>query len=314
MTAFRKAALIFNPMSGQKHAMRAAKIEAALAVLRAAGVEAEAVPTRGPGTAGAQALEAAGRGCDAVLACGGDGTVHEVLQGLAGTATALGVIPLGTANALAVDLGLPREAVDAARRLLTAEPVRIAAGRLSYTRNDGSSEQRYFTVALGIGADAHLMYHLDASLKRRFGYVAYMAQALRIWATHDFPWFEICADGQVHRVSQLLAVRIANFGGLLRQLAPGASLRSNSLRLVAFKTRSRWRYLRFMTAILLGRRPRVREVELLDASRVECRTVSGSQGRVYVEADGEALGILPARVEIVPEAVTLLMPTGNGSC
>jgi YegS/Rv2252/BmrU family lipid kinase len=311
----RRVALIYNPVSGRPHAQRAMLIAAALAELRRAGVEADAVETRAAGTAGEQAREAVARGCDAVLACGGDGTVNEVLQGMIGTEAALGVVPLGTANALAIDLGLPSQSARAARVLLTYEPVRIAVGQVSFCRGGSKPTSRYFTVAAGIGPDAHLMYHLNVQLKRRYGYPVYIAEALRVWATHSYPLFdvELCNGSGIRRerVSQVLAVRIGDFGGMLRRLAPGAELSHDHLRLVLFKTRSRLRYLRYMTAILFGREPRVPDIELLDATTVECRLPAGAANRTYVEADGELLGTLPAKVEIVPGAVNLLMPPAS---
>jgi YegS/Rv2252/BmrU family lipid kinase len=310
----RKAALIYNPVSGKPHVRREAQITAALAELRRGGVVADAIVTRAPGSAGEQARKAVAQGCDAVLACGGDGTVNEILQGMMGTEAAIGVVPLGTANALAIDLGLPAAADKAARMLLAAEPVRIAVGRISYYRRDGQAASRYFTVAAGIGPDAHLMYHLNAQLKRRYGYPVYVAEALRVWATHSYPFFdvELCTDSgsRRERVSQVLAVRICDFGRMLRRLAPGAALRNNHLRLVLFKTRSRLQYLRYMTAVLFGFEPRIRDIEVLDAATVECRSPAGGDPRTYVEADGELLGTLPAKLEIVPDAVNLLMPPG----
>jgi diacylglycerol kinase family enzyme len=102
----RRAALIYNPASGQQSSRRGALVDKAIAVLREAGVETEKLETNAPGSAETLAREAAARGCDTIIACGGDGTVHEVLQAVVGTEIALGVIPLGTANALASDLGL----------------------------------------------------------------------------------------------------------------------------------------------------------------------------------------------------------------
>src|SRR5439155_26122988 len=103
----RKAALLYNPLSGRRRERRVKDVEAALAVLQEAGVEANAEPTLGLATAGDQAREAIAHGGDTILACGGDGTVNDVLQGTVGTDAALGVIPLGTANALAHELLLP---------------------------------------------------------------------------------------------------------------------------------------------------------------------------------------------------------------
>ena len=106
--AWRWAALIYNPMAGQQREHRPARITAARGVFFKNRVLVEPIATEGPGAAGRQAQEAVERGCDAVLACGGDGTVHEVLQGMVGSSAALGVIPLGTANSLAADIGVPR--------------------------------------------------------------------------------------------------------------------------------------------------------------------------------------------------------------
>ncbi|HUH62773.1 MAG TPA: diacylglycerol kinase family protein [Terracidiphilus sp.] len=315
----RRVALIYNPASGQHANGYLASVESACSVLEDAGVEAEILPTHGPGTAGEIALQARDRGCDTVIACGGDGTVHEILQTLAGGPTALGVVPMGTANALAADLGLGTPPAKAVRTLLTASPVRVALGKIFYRDREGVERSRFFTVAAGVGADGQFFYRLDANLKRRFGYAAYLLEALHIWSTHRFPLFDatVVAPGttkaQVEQVSQLLAVRIGNFGGVVRNLLPGAALRSSNLHLVAFKTRSRYRYLRFVTAVIFRRHTFSREIQLLEAATVECSPCNGSAERVLVEADGELLGRLPARIEIVPDALTLLIPPSTNS-
>jgi hypothetical protein len=154
--AVRRVALIYNPASGQYSAKRAAAIQDALDVMRSAGVETEEFETDsvGGGTACAQkAIEAS---CDAVVACGGDGTVHEVVQSLVGTNVALGVIPLGTANALASDLGLLGSPVKVARALMNSKPVRVPVGRIYFRDSAGNEDSRYFIVAAGVGADALL--------------------------------------------------------------------------------------------------------------------------------------------------------------
>jgi len=188
-------------------------------------------------------------------------------------------------------------------------------GKISYRDRDGVERSRYFTVAAGVGADGQFFYRLDANLKRRFGYAAYLIEAFRLWSTHKFPLFDatVVAAGEpearVEQVSQLLAVRIGNFGGVVQNLVPGAALYNSNLRLVAFKTRSRYRYLRFVAAVIFRRHTFSREIESIDAVTVECSTCNGSAERVLVEADGEMLGRLPARIEIVPDALTLLIPS-----
>ena len=114
---------------------------------------------------------------------------------------------------------------------------------------EGNRGSRFFIVAAGIGVDAHLFYKLNPLVKGHLGMAAYYAKATRLWLTHPMENFavEIEHDGTDYggpaEVSQLLAVRIRNFGGVLRELAPGASLDRDDLRLVLFRTRSRLAYL-----------------------------------------------------------------------
>jgi YegS/Rv2252/BmrU family lipid kinase len=310
----RRVALIYNPASGLHSERRAAVIAEVVAELQRAGVEVEVITTESPESAGMHAHQSTSQGCDTILVCGGDGTVHEALQKLVGGPAALGVIPMGTANALAADLGMPSNPVKAVRMLLTATPVRVSVGHVFYRDREGGTRSRYFVVAAGIGADALFFSRLDSRLKRRLGYALYVVEAFRIWATHTFPLFLASfrnADNEtprVEEVSQLLAVRISNFGGLVHNLVPGVALSNDRLRVIAFRTRSRLRYLRFMVAVIFARHKFSKAIELVDCKTVECRDREGAAARTFVEADGELLGTLPVRIEVVPDALTLLVP------
>jgi len=311
----RKAILLYNPLSGRRQGRRAAEIEAAAAVLRAARVEACTAPTQAAGNCAGQVKEAIAAGCDTVFACGGDGTVHDVLQGLAGTEAALGIIPLGTANSVAHDLRLPLSPSGAARAALRSAPQRIAVGRVEYRDFEQQTSSRYFVMIAGVGVDAHLFYKLNPAAKRHLGMAAYYAKAARLWLTHRMENFavevgDIGHPGQIE-VSQLLAVRIQDFGGVLRELAPGASLERDDLRLVLFRTRSRAAYLNYVLRGLFGGRWTVPGIELLHATVASCRVLSSEAGesrKILVEADGELLGTLPAEISIVPNALTILVP------
>jgi len=309
-------ALIYNPASGQYSARRAAAIQDAMDVLRSAGIKTEEFLTDGVGSATVCAKQAIAAGCDAVIACGGDGTVHEVVQSLVGTNVALGVIPLGTANALASNLGLIGTPAKVTRQLLGATPRRLPVGQIHYNDNTGKPDSRYFVVAAGVGADALLMSRMDAGRKRRLGYILYLMEAFRIWATDPFPLFQAAFtknghdSARVAEVSQLLAVRVRSFGGVLRELAPGATLHNGKLNLLAFKTSNRLRYLSFLLAVIAGRHKFLGDIELWDATSVECKPRNGSTAPIFVEADGEVLGSLPVRLEVVPDALTVLIPDG----
>jgi diacylglycerol kinase (ATP) len=307
----RKAFLLYNPLSGSRRKRRLANVQAALAVLCRAGVDATAEPTRGQAEAGEQARQAIAEGYDTIFACGGDGTAHDVLQGMVGSDAALGIIPLGTANALAHDLRLPLSAAGAARAQLNAKPQRIALGCVEFTGFEGNRGSRFFTVAVGIGVDAHLFYKLNARVKGHLGMAAYYAKATRLWLSHPMEKFAVEVEGSTQtEVSQLLAVRIRNFGGVLRELAPGASLDRDDVRLVLFRTRSRLAYLHYIVRGLVGARWRVGGIDLAHSLKINCHplTGAGAASRVFVEADGELLGTLPASISVVPDALTLLVP------
>lgn len=322
----RKAALIYNPVSGSQPERRIAEVELAAEALRDGGVDAVPVATEHPGSAGEQTQRAIASGCDAVFACGGDGTVNEVIQGLIAsrTATALGVIPLGTANALAHDLRIPRDPGAAARAALTAERQKIGVGQVQCLDLAGKPITRYFVVATGVGVDAHMFYKLNFQLKQKHGMAAYYAQAASLWFTHHFASFEILFDTKddgvrKETVSQALAVRISQFGGILKRLAPGAALRRNDLRLVIFKTASRVPYILYVLGRFLEQEWRVPGVELVDTTHMICRPLpeegNGNQAesprqnkRIYVEVDGELIGTLPAEITMAPDAINLLVP------
>jgi diacylglycerol kinase (ATP) len=313
MPQFRSALILYNPSSGRHRDSRATTASSVVSELRSAGIAASAEPTQGPGAAATQAATATRSGCEAVIACGGDGTVHDILQGIAGTEAALGVVPLGTANALAVDLRIPLNPRAAVRALLSADVRRVSIGRIEFQSLEGQRQSRYFIVGAGIGPDALLAFQVSSLHKRRLGIAAYYFQALRLWATHDYPEFdvELVLDGLVRKVSasEVLAIRCAHLGGLINNLVAGAGLERNLLRVGLFTTRSRVRYLQYILRCMIAP-GEVPGIELLDAQEIRCMPRDGT--RIHAEADGEPLGLLPATVSVVPNAIKLLMPVTAG--
>jgi YegS/Rv2252/BmrU family lipid kinase len=319
----RKAALLYNPDSGGSRVRRQTELESVLAVLRGADVDAQLVLTDSRAHAEEKARQAVLAGCDTVFACGGDGTIHNLIQVLANTATALAILPIGTANALAHDLGLPMNVAAAARAALCASPRRIALGRVQYLDLEGHPGSRFFIVAAGAGVDAHLFYKLHAGTKQRLGMTAYYSKAWQLWFTHPMTRFLVeFGDARSQQpcradVTELMAVRIQNFGGVLQELAPGASLDRDDLRLIVCRTASRLAYLLYVTRGLLRSNWKVPGIDLAHSRRVSCQYppasasadgVPQSQPKVYVEADGELVGTLPAEITIAPNALTLLTP------
>ncbi len=316
----RKAALLYNPDSGGSK-QRQRELQSALSILRDGGVEAELLPTDSRGHAGEEARRAIDSGCDTVFACGGDGTINNIAQVLANTPVALGILPIGTANALAHDLNLPMKIPAAAKAALQAVPQRVALGRITCPNLDGETETRFFVVAAGIGVDAHLFYKLHTGTKQRLGMGAYYAKAWHMWFTYPMTRFRVAysntGDGALNNanVTELLAVRIRNFGGVVRELAPGASLERDDMRLILCHTEHRLWYLAYVTRSLLGQAWSIPGIELAYGTKASCDYAAGSsnasqpQAKIYVEADGELIGSLPAEITMVPDALTLLAPS-----
>ena len=316
----RKATILFNPNSGRGRKRRDRELDIAIGIIQSAGVRTELTICRSSHEATIHSRYAVAAGSDTVFACGGDGTIHDVIQGLAGTPVALAILPFGTANALAHDLGLPFRPSDAARAAVNGTVRRIPLGRVEYEDLDGKAAARYFTVAAGIGVDAHLFYKLTADLKNSSGMAAYYFKAWQLWATHRMRQFEVeYSNGTGHKqtalLTELLAVRIRFFGNILRELVPGANLDSPDLRTVMCRTASRNAYLQYVAAALLGWRERkIKGIDLVSCSEITCRLPEGardngnSDHRVYIEADGELLGRLPARMTMQPDALSLVVP------
>jgi len=319
----RKATILFNPNSGRRGRKRDAELNHAIGIIQSAGVRTELTVCRSSHEATGHARCAVAAGSDAVFACGGDGTIHDVIQGLAGSPVALAILPFGTANALAHDLGIPLRPSAAAAAIVAGSVRRIPLGRIEYEDFNGKRAARYFTVAAGVGVDAHLFYKLEAELKNSSGMAAYYLKAWQLWATYNMRRFEVeYANGsggwQSASLTELLAVRIRFFGNVLRELVPGASLDSPHLRAVMCRTASRHAYLQYVTAAVLGWRERnVKGIDLVNCSEIFCRLpeLPPSQDhrgdRVYVEADGELLGRLPARMSMQPDALSVVVPGAN---
>jgi len=315
----RKATILFNPNSGRKGKRRDRELDIAIGVIQSAGVHTDLTVCHSSHEALIHARYAVASGSDTVFACGGDGTLHDVIQELAGTPVALAILPFGTANALAHDLGLPSRPSEAARVIVKGEVRRIPLGRIEFEDFQGKPVARYFTVAAGIGVDAHLFYKLTADIKNRSGMAAYYLKAWHLWATYDMRRFQAeYSNGSGHKqnteLTELLTVRIRFFGNILRELVPGANLDRLDLRTVMCRTASRNAYLQYVAGALLGWRRDIPGIDLVNCSEINCRLPekTAPNSRVYVEADGELLGRLPARMTVVPDALSLVVPRAAG--
>lgn len=309
----KTSSLIYNPIAGRHPARREKQIRAAAAQLWQSGIEAQLKPTTGPGTGCELAQAAVREGKDLVLVCGGDGTINEVINGLAPSQIPLGILPGGTANILAKELRLPHDPVRAAQQLGRWAPRRIALGQATWSAVTSPATpaaeglcRRYFVSVAGIGFDAHIVYKLSFGMKMSLGVAGYILAALREVRRYGFPVFS-CRVGESERCGTFAVLhRTRLYAGWLH-LAPSANLFEPRLTLCLFKSPSRRRYFRYAGAVLARRHLRLNDVELVDATQVSCTARDSSQ-TIRFELDGELVGTLPATFEIVPDALSLLVP------
>jgi diacylglycerol kinase (ATP) len=299
-----RALLIYNPSSGRNTARRQHQVAAVNSVYEAAGYTTDVIATTAAGSAPKQVRgHLAHTTVDTIIACGGDGTMNEILQAMVGDgiAASLGIIPLGTGNVVGNDLGLSRNPAEAANQLLSAKPTRIAVGRISYIDRRQQPNSRYFLAVAGAGGDALLMYRTAAAgMKRRGGMAAYYGEMIRIGFFARFDTFKCTHtddSGAAHSCSvvQAAGVRITNFGGLMRRWAPGAALKNDCFRLVMFASRSRMRFVAYSTLRMCGLSSNVPGIEIVNTRKFRVEPSGDAPAeKVYVECDGELLGTIPA--------------------
>ncbi|MDT8069940.1 MAG: diacylglycerol kinase family protein [Terriglobia bacterium] len=312
----RRAVFLLNPASGHGRIAREEIVGHSAQIWKNAGWETELIPIAGPGTATEQTCEIVNRGCEVLFACGGDGTVHEILQALVATKalTAMGIIPLGTGNVVANNLGLPHASSQAASMQLKFVPRRIAVGQITTDIPNGSSVKRYFLAAAGLGLHAKMIYEAHSKLKSRSGMMAYYKSGFRLMFLEPRTAFEIdltLSDGTQRTMGayELLAIKVAMFSGIVKRWRPGASLADPVLRILVVKTPNRARVLMGTLRCIAGGCPVISGVDIVPATRAVCRPVPTSvTSAIHSQADGESLGTLPAEISTVPDAFALLMP------
>jgi diacylglycerol kinase family enzyme len=305
-----RATLVVNASAGRRKDLRTL-IHALVQALEKGGVQANALFTTAPGEAQSMAIAAANES-DAIFACGGDGTVHEVLQGLVGTKASLGVVPLGTANVFARHLHLSLNPIKALQQQLNFEPRQITVGEARYTTRE-SEVTRYFTVMAGSGPAGALVYRLLAGKRSQLGRSAYYAHALRLFLTRSFPAFcvKYRTSGSGEWVEQLgvslMCSRVANLGGVFSRLGSGSSPFESDLLLSIVKPPAKVGLPAWFALSRVGLNAQNPWLEEVRVSEFHC-TPSVANHRIHVELDGEWVGNLPMSVRLLPQATYLLMP------
>lgn len=293
------ATLISNPKTGRYASRRARPIEQLASHLESLGVKVDLRLTSGPGDATQIAARAARNGSRDVIVAGGDGTINEAIQGLAGTSARLAIIPRGTGNVLARELGLPLDDEQAASVVARGKSRKVYLG---LAIDETTNESRYFVLMAGIGLDASVVGRVHPSLKKRIGKGAFWVSGLSHLATWNPRPFTLEIEGEKYGATFATIGKSARYGGDLA-ITPGARLDQREFEVCIIKTTSRLRYLRLLSHAMREGMPRdTPEVQFVKTANVK------AYGDAQVQVDGELIGHLPMRFEIAPHSLQIIVP------
>lgn len=286
--------IVFNPAAGRR---RAQLLWQVLDVMAANGVRLDIAHTRHPGHATALARSAAEAGEALVVAAGGDGTIAEVAAGLAGSPCRLGIIPLGTANVLACELGLPFAPQEAAAALAFGRTRTIWPGLAT-----SPSGARLFVQMLGAGFDAQVVHHLCKPLKRALGRGAYALQTLRELQRYRFPSIAVRLDGEPAQAASVIVSKGRFYAGRYT-LAPDAAPTTPGFTVALFQGAGPWTALRCAAALPFDLLSQVPGLRLVRASHIEF-----DSDNVPAQADGDPAGC--GRMSITDAAAPIQVVVG----
>jgi diacylglycerol kinase (ATP) len=311
-TRIQNALLIHNPNAGNGGNGRRKLLDQARQIFASNGIQADLKETTGPGHATKIAQQAVRDHRQLVIACGGDGTLNEVVNGLAqssnGHRVPLALLPGGTANILAKELDLPWDILRAAQRLVRGEVREIALGLA--TPLEQPDRKRFFLSVSGAGPDGMIVYSVDLGLKARVGILAYWWQGAREVLRYNFPRFRVRAGDRQLEATLVVVGRTKNYGGPFK-ITDQADLFEDQFEVMAVTTQSGLRYLSYLPPLYMGTLRREEGVHFWKAESLICEPLDANP--VYAQVDGEPLTRLPIEFSIVPRALKLLVPCDSAS-
>lgn len=309
-TDLQNALLIHNPNAGHGGHGRRRLLDQARHIFASRGIDADLAETIGPGHATEIAARAAAENRGLVIACGGDGTLNEIVNGLAarqnGHRVPLALLPGGTANILAKELDLPWDIPKAAEKLVHGTVKEIALGLATPVKQP--EKKKYFLSVAGAGPDGMIVYSIDLGLKSRVGILAYWWEGVREVFRYKFPHFRVTSGSRSINASLVIVGRTQNYGGPFK-ITTEADLFEDQFEILTLATRSGLRYLSYLPSLWLNKLRGTAGVDFFKSDSLICEPLDSNP--VYAQIDGEPLARLPVEFRIIPRALKLLVPSAN---
>jgi YegS/Rv2252/BmrU family lipid kinase len=287
----RRVLVIHNPMAGRRDRGRLKRV---LAHLQALGCRVSVHTTQSAGATHALPAAMPPGGIDVIAIAGGDGTVNDVVNAMTADHPPLAVIPLGTANVMAIELRMPKSPRRIAEVIARGRPTPLYLGR---------ANGRRFVLMAGVGLDARIVANVDSRLKRRLGKGAYVWQALVELYRDKAPRLRLTIDGTAHEAASAIVANSHYYGGPM-VCAPDAWLDRPGFQVCLFGRGRRRDVLRYGAALLLGRLADLSDVKLVAATTVTIEAPAGEP----VQVDGDNAGSVPMTITAEPVPLSVLRP------
>ena len=308
----RRLLVIHNPVAGRR---RRKRFQATLDLLERDGAALSLRATEAPGDAIRLARRIEPGEADLVVAAGGDGTINEVINGLVAGGLAMGgrpaslplaIVPLGTSNVLAAEIGLDASPEAVARAIRDGVTARVSLGRI---RGAKVPDGRAFILMAGAGVDAHAVADVDPGLKRRFAQGAYVLAGLRAVLRSRGLRYEVEVDGVRHQAASVIVAKAAHYGGPFI-VAREARLDAPRFQVCLFARGGLWAVGLYGVALALGRLDRAPGFTSVPGETVRIASADSKAGQPVepVQCDGDDMARLPVEIAVVPDALSLVVP------
>jgi YegS/Rv2252/BmrU family lipid kinase len=274
------------------------KVKKASDYIRQQGFNTELLFTEKSGHARELALTSLQKEPFRIIAAGGDGTINEVINGMVRSTVPLAILPLGTTNVLAKEIGISSDIEASMHKALSESPKKISLGRIEFTLDD-SSAVRYFCLMAGIGFDAKAVYDANKTIKKLSGEGAYILSGISN-LIHYYPselFFSL--DGREYSGYAAIIGKASRYGGNFK-ITPDADILDPSLYICIFKGRSRSDLLRYAWGIIRGTHLKHQDIIYQKVSEISVL------GNAHVQIDGDYLGTTPAGVTVERDALALI--------
>jgi YegS/Rv2252/BmrU family lipid kinase len=275
------------------------KFESASFFLREKGFDTKLLLTEKSNDATRLAEEAVRARPYAIIAAGGDGTINEVINGMVKSDVPLAILPLGTTNVLAKELGISENINGAMETAVSRKPRTVSLGRIELNPGTDSAYSRYFCLMAGIGFDGKTVHDINNAVKKKSGKAAYILSGIKNLLHYSPNQLFYNIDGKEYAGFSSITGKAGKYGGNFK-ITPDADLSNQFLYTCIFQGNKRRDLLRYVFKVMTGSLLNVRDIVYLKSASVEVF------GTAHIQIDGDYLGVTPAKITVEKDALKII--------